>query len=145
MGFYLLFCFRQKNYARNAVVLCITCIAAYVGVRMFVLHGAMGYHDVSGVGLQHLGNNIRRTSWIPHVGLTAGAYLPFLFLAWRDTPSILKKLSLYLLPVLFISSWFFSWLCEGRNFMPLVFVLAVVAGRYLAKQLSSPTIASDTI
>lgn len=35
---------------------------------------------------------------------------------------------------LFLSSLLFSWLHETRNFMPLVFVLAVVGARHLTRQ-----------
>lgn len=137
MGFYLLFCWKERRFALKAVVLCVACLGAYIGVRMYVLHGAMQYNQVSGVGIEHLRNNMRRTSWIPHFLLTAGAYAPFLFLGWRTTPLILKRLSFYLLAVLFLSSWFFSWLSEGRNFMPLVFVLSVVAARFIVAQSSA--------
>jgi hypothetical protein len=42
-------------------------------------------------------------------------------------------LALFLFPVLFLSGLFFSFLVEMRNFMPLVFVLAVIAARYLTE------------
>jgi hypothetical protein len=65
--------------------------------------------------------------------LTACALLPFLVLGWKDTPLSLKRQILYLFPVLFFSGLFFSWLYETRNFMPLVFVMSVVAGSYLVR------------
>jgi len=58
-----------------------------------------------------------------------------LVMAWKDTPSELKRLVLFLFPTLFISSLIFSWLREARNFMPLVVVMAVVAGRHLSSTL----------
>jgi hypothetical protein len=62
--------------------------------------------------------------------------LPFLILACKDTPLSLKRLILYLLPVLFLSSLFFGWLNETRNYMPVVFLRAIVAGRYFDAQPS---------
>ena len=54
--------------------------------------------------------------------LTVGGLLPFLKLAEKETPRVLKLGAMFLLPVLFLSSQVFSWLHEGRNWMPLVCV-----------------------
>ena len=66
--------------------------------------------------------------------LTACALLPFLAWDWKQTAGSLKSLAFFLLPVLFVSSLLFSWLREARNYMPLVFVLAVSAGVISAGQ-----------
>jgi hypothetical protein len=42
-----------------------------------------------------------------------------------------NAIALYLFPVLFLSSLFFSWLREARNFMPLVAVLTVLTVYHL--------------
>jgi hypothetical protein len=130
-GFYVLFCRRQTNYVLRAIVLCSASLAIYFGVRLFVLHGAIHYQDISGVTFDHVLENWRDSKWHDLFLLTGGAYLPFLFLGWKNTPVLLKQLVFYLIPVLFVSSLFFSWLSETRNFMPLVFVLSVIGGRYL--------------
>ena len=132
-GYYLLFFRNQRGYLPKAALLCIAVPLAYFGPRFFVLHGAsMQYKQVSNVGLDHIVRNILDPLWIEPFLLTACALAPFLVFGWKETPLSLKRLALYLLPVLFLSSAFFSWLHESRNFMPLVYVMAVAAGRYLS-------------
>jgi len=131
-GFYALFSRKQERHFAKAVALCLACLVICLAVRLFVLHGALHYGQVSGTAPQHIVENWRDTKWRQLFLITAGAYLPFLVLGWRDTPLILKRLALYLMPVLFLSSLLFGWLSETRNFMPVVFVLAVVAARFLA-------------
>ena len=132
-GYYLLFCRKDNRYVPKAALLCSLAFAVYFGVRFWVLRGGIGYGQISGVALSHAWSNWQNGRWPPLVALTAGALLPFLILTWKETPLPLKRQALFLLPVLFISGTFFSWLFESHNFMPLVFVLAVVAGRYLAE------------
>ncbi len=133
-GYYILFCRKEKRYPLKAATICLVSVGVYLGVRLFVLHGSMQYQQASGVTLEHVRENWQDLNWrIPFL-LTVCALLPFLALDWKRTPPSLRRQALYLLPVLFISSLFFSWLREARNFMPLVFVLAVVAGRYLSRQ-----------
>ena len=136
-GYYVLFCRKEKGYLWKAAVLCVTSAAVYFGVRSFILHGAMHYQQASGVTLQHVQENWEGhlwNKWIVSFLLTACALMPFLAIAWKETPLSLKRLTVFLFPVLFLSSLFFSWLSEGRNYMPMVFVLAVVAGRYLSRR-----------
>lgn len=132
-GYYLLFCRKDNKYTSKAVLLCFAVVAAYLGVRFFVLNGTPEYNQISGVGLNHALANWQSGRWPPLVALTAGALLPFLALAWKTAAPALKHQALFLLPVLFVSSAFFSWLFESHNFMPAVFVLAVIAGHYLSE------------
>jgi hypothetical protein len=132
-GYYVLFCRKEKNYPLKALTLCLATVGAYFGVRLFVLHGAMSYKQTSGVGPEHILKNLTSRDWPVIFLLTACALLPFLVLGWKDTPLSLKRQILYLFPVLFFSGLFFSWLYETRNFMPLVFVMSVVAGSYLVR------------
>ena len=134
-GYYVLFCRKERHYTLKAAALSLASVGAYFGVRRFVLHGAMHYQQASGVTLNQVWDNLQNLEWQTPFLLTACALLPFLALGWKETPLSLKRLAAFLLPVLFISSLFFSWLRETRNYMPLVFVLAVVAGGYLSRQL----------
>ncbi|HEY3740662.1 MAG TPA: hypothetical protein VGL53_12500 [Bryobacteraceae bacterium] len=130
-GYYILFHSKERGYRWKAPVLGLSSIAVFLGVRMFVLHGAPNYQEISQTNMiEQLRLNLFDPSWRAPFALTACALLPVLALAWKTTPLALKRQVLYLLPVLFISSLFFSWLKESRNFMPMVFALAVVAGRY---------------
>ena len=129
-GFYVLFAGRTRQYFWKAGVLCFASLAMFLAVRFVVLHGTMHYEQISGPGPSHVIENWRDTKWHQLFFLTGGAYLPFLILGWKETPLMLKRLVCYLLPVLFVSSLFFSWLSETRNWMPVVFVLAVVTAQY---------------
>jgi hypothetical protein len=85
--------------------------------------------------------NWNDSRWPVGLLLTVGAFVPFVVLSWRETPLSLKRLALFLFPVLFASGLFFSFLVEMRNFMPLVFVLAVITARYFISQSSGSPVA----
>ncbi|MDQ2711366.1 MAG: hypothetical protein M3Y24_03865 [Acidobacteriota bacterium] len=146
-GSYILFCRRDREYLVKAAALCVGVIGAFAGVRMFVLRKASQYkyEQVSGVSLAHLSANWHNGRWQAVLFLTVGVMTPFLVLAWRETPLALKRQVLFLFPVLFISSLFFSWLNEARNYMPVVFILAVVAGNYFGHVLSYPAALKDSL
>jgi len=127
-GYYVLFGRKDKRYPIKVAVLLVSCACVYLGIRMSLLGGPMGYRDVSGVGIKHLIPNLADARWPYVFVLTACSLTPVLALGWKETPISLRRLALYLIPVLFVSSAFFSWLAESRNFMPTVIVLAVVAG-----------------
>jgi hypothetical protein len=133
-GYYVLFGRKERNYTWKAAVLCSASLAMYFGVRWWVLHGAMHYNQASGASLEQSLVNWQYGNWHVPFLLTAGALLPFLALGWKETAVSLKRMALFLLPVLFVSSLLFSYLREARNYMPLVFVLAVSAGGYLSRQ-----------
>ena len=138
-GFYVLFCRGQRNYLVKATILCVAILGTFFGVRLYVLHGSIQYHQVSGVTLSHVTFNLFIAHWATHFLLTAGSLVPFFILGWKGAPPYLKKMVLYLFPLLFVSSLFFSWMNETRNYMPVVFVMAVIAGRYLESQPSLTT------
>jgi hypothetical protein len=135
-GYYIVFRRGERNYSVKAVTLAVSSAAVFLGVRSMVLEGAFGYKDTSGVTPAHIGENLAREGWTAVFLLTGCALLPFLWFAWKDTALELKRMTFYLLPLLFVSSLLFSWLNESRNFMPVVFVLAVVAGGYLSRSFS---------
>ncbi len=146
-GYYVLFCRGDRRYLAKAAVLGLSVIEAFVGVRVFVLRKASqyNYEQVSGVSLAHLTGNWQNGRWLPILLLTVGVMIPFLVLAWRETPVALRRQVLYLFPVLFISSLFFSWLVEARNYMPIIFILAVVAGNYFSRVLGHPQTLKDSL
>ncbi len=136
-GYYLLFGRAERHYFPKAVLLVCAVLADYFGVRWLVLRGSphYQYNQVSGMTPADVWLNWHSGRWLPLLLLTVGSLVPFLLANWKDTPAGLKRQALFLFPVLFLSGTFFSWLFETRNFMPLVFVLAVVAGRYLNRIL----------
>lgn len=137
VGYYILFCRRDRNYLVRSAVAVVSAAVIYFGVRLFVLKGSFVYGDVSGVSLDHIARNWPLSTWEKDFLATAAVFVPFLILAWRKTPRALKQQFFYWLPVLFVSSLVFSWLFEARNFMPVVFVLSVVTGRWFAQQAES--------
>ncbi len=120
--------------AVKAGLLGVFCLGLLVAVRFCVAGGGLDYSDVSGVGLTHLLDNLRRTRWVGQVFFTVGVFLPPAAARWRGTPFELKAALAILLPGILISSWFFSWLTEARNYIPAVIVLAVIALRDLPDQ-----------
>lgn len=130
-GYYVLFGRKDKRYPIKAGALLVCCAAVYFGVRVMLLDRAMGYKDISGVTPRHLIQNLTDSRWPYVFVLTAGSLVPILAIGWKQTPSSLRRLAVYLMAVLFVSSAFFSWLVETRNFMPVVIVLAVAAGYLL--------------
>jgi len=140
-GYYVLFGRKDKLYPIKVAVLLACCACVYLGVRMFLLGGPMGYRDISGVTIKHLIPNLSDSRW-PYVFLlTAGSLTPVLALGWKETPVSLRRLALYLIPVLFASSALFSWLAESRNFMPVVIVLAVATGYLLTLSVATTSAA----
>ena len=132
-AYYVLFHRKDRYYPAKAAMLSSAAAVFYFGVRFAVLHGSMDYAQVSGMSSSHIRENLSDYhTWAPLVLLTAGSLFPFLALGWKTTPRVLKQQTFFLAPTLFLSSLAFSWLSETRNFMPLVFILAVVAGCYLA-------------
>jgi hypothetical protein len=137
-GYYVLFRRKERNYWLKAITLCVASVAVYLGVRMLVLHGSMNaYSQISLAPPNMPSINWHDSRWPTGLLLTVGGFVPFLVLSWRETPNSLKYLALFLFPVLFASGLFFSFLVEMRNFMPLVFVLAVIAARYLTGELGA--------
>lgn len=142
-GFYALFCRQDRHYWRKAAILCASTLIAYYGVRLLVLRGSMRYKQISGVDPHHAIDNLKQRDW-PMAVVILLAYSIFLVIGWKETPGMLKRLALYLIPVLVISNVFFGWLHETRNYMPAVFVLAVIAARYLSRHIRSADVAPQS-
>ncbi|HEY3742079.1 MAG TPA: hypothetical protein VGL53_19640, partial [Bryobacteraceae bacterium] len=103
---------------------------SFLGARLLVLGGSwMRYDQISGVTLKDFPLNWHDPLWPGVFILTACAFTPVLVLYWKETPLELKRLALFLLPVLAVTNMVISWMRESRNFMPVVFVFAVIAAR----------------
>ncbi len=143
-GYYILFCRTDKRYVSKSSTLALASLAAYYGVRWLVLHGTLSYGMISNHEPNHLINNLNAPGWKVTIPLLVGGYLTFLVLGWKETPIALKRLAIYLIPLLIVSNYFFGWLGETRNYMPAVFVLAVIAGRYISRRVALPSITCET-
>ncbi len=131
-GYYALFHWREPKFVPKAALLLVASALLYLGVRAAVLHSAPHYAQISGVTAQHIAENWNNYSrWLGSVFFTVAIFLPFVFLGWRSAPLSLRRLVLFLFPVLFLSGLVFSWLREARNFMPLCAPLIVMTAYYL--------------
>lgn len=131
-GYYAIFHWRDRRFLPRAALLLLASAVLYFGVRAAVLHSAPQYSQISGVTTQHVTENWNNYSrWVGTLFFTVGIFLPFVFIGWRTAPASLRRLVIFLVPVLFLSSLIFSWLREARNFMPLCAVLIVMTVYYL--------------
>ena len=138
-GFYVLFCRSDKRYAFKGFTVCVSSLAVFFGIRFLVLHSFMQYTQISsGVTPGHPLDNLRAPGWPIAILVFIGGYTTFLVLGWKETPLILKRLVLFLLPVLLGSNLLIGWLRETRNYMPAVFVLSVIAARYISRRVTMP-------
>jgi hypothetical protein len=132
VGYYALFRWREKSYLLKLIILVAGSLAVYLGARAWVLHGVPDYAQISGVAFDHVLRNWADYPWsVPAFLYTVGIFVPFVIAGWRKSPWRLRSLALYLFPVLLVSSLFFSWLWETRNFMPLVAILVVLTVYHL--------------
>ena len=138
-GYYILFRRRDEHYWSRSLLAVVSCIAAFLSVRLVVLHGLLHYQQISGTTLSIVSVNLHDLHWREPFLLTFCALIPFFVLAWKRIPLELKRMALYLLPVLFVSSLLFSFLSETRNYMPAIFVLSVITGDYLSRQFIGQT------
>lgn len=132
-GYYVLFKQKERHFVSKAIILCTGSAAIYIAVRVIVLHGFVHYADVSGTGPHHIWNNWHDPLWRMPLTVTLLPFVPLLALEWKGVPQALKHQVLFLFPVLLVSSLMFSWLKESRNFMPVIFVLAVINARCLSE------------
>jgi hypothetical protein len=135
VGFYALFGRRDPAFARRLVLVAAISSVALIAPRLAVPHTPSGYAAVSGVGLDHVRTNLANYEhWAPQLLFTIGILAPFALWGWRDANPLLRRLTLFLLPTLFLSSLLFSWLREARNFVPLVVPLAIMAAQQIVAE-----------
>jgi hypothetical protein len=134
-GYYALVSWKDKRSRWRAAILLLTVLIVFFGVRALILQRAPGSRDVSGVDFTHSVTNWRNyLQWCQSLLFTCGIFIPFVVLGWRTLPWRLRSVALYLFPILFVSSLFFSWLREARNFMPVVAIFVVMTVHYLFPQ-----------
>jgi hypothetical protein len=93
---------------------------AFLAVRLpyeWQLH----YTNINGVAGTMLWKNLQlfRFSFI-HLALFFLVFIPFMAWNWRNLDARLKALCLTVVPLVLISSFWFAWIFESRNYMPLV-------------------------
>jgi hypothetical protein len=112
-------------------------------VRLAVLRTGGGYDKVSGVGLEHVVRNLGALNWPLPLFFSVGVFLPVLVVHWRKLPIDLRDDILVLLPALLLSSLFFSWLAEARNYMPLSALLCIATVHLLEDRFAASNSPSE--
>ena len=90
----------------------------------------------AGLTSTHISTNVNSPGYPLAILILIGGYTTFLVLGWKETPSSLKRMFFYLTPILIGSNLIIGWLRETRNYMPAVFVLSVIAARYISRRTS---------
>jgi hypothetical protein len=120
-------------------------MAVYEIARISVLHGFPNYRQISGVGFEHVAMNWKAyADWLPGLVYTCGIFVPFVVAGWTTSPWVLRSLAIFWFPVLFISSLFFGWLWEARNFVPLAAVLIILTVHQIQNQNDVVDAGDDT-
>jgi hypothetical protein len=115
-------------------------VAAYFAVRL-PLGWRLGYGAINGTTeLMILPNLIGSDKYNYPCPLVMNYFYPFLFVGsflpliawgWRRIDSRLHAICLTLVPLVLLSNLCFGWMYESRNYMPLVPLLATMAGQVL--------------
>ena len=135
VGYYLLFRTRERNYYAKAASLTAMLLISYWSVRLFVQHGHIKFQQLSGGDTRHFIENILFYDWVWIFGTMIIIFVPVAVIGWKTLPLTLKRQYVFMIVVLWTSSFIFSWLHEGRNYMPAVFVTSVVVAYYCDQRL----------
>lgn len=109
-----------------------------VAVRLIVA-GEPEYEKISGVGPEFLVSNfLDYWFWGRQFWHTLGFLMPLMALRWRQAPSRLRMLILFLVPVLWLSNLCFSYLRESRNYVPVLIPCAVIASMAILRDEDPP-------
>jgi hypothetical protein len=128
----------------RTAVLGAVCLAAYLAVYPVVrlpVQWRSSYESINGTGLM-IGTNLGMgtpiaTTFVPLYEnylqplLFVGLFLPVIIWRWRLIDMRLRAICVTLVPLLLVSNLCFGWMYESRNYMPLVPLLATMAGQAL--------------
>jgi hypothetical protein len=114
----------------KTAVLGAVCLAAYLAARL-PLGWSLGYGSINGTEGLMIGDNLgigapRYQPAVPiifnyvHPLLFVGSFLPLIVWHWRRIDERLRALYLVLTPLLLFSNLCFGWMCESRNYVPLL-------------------------
>lgn len=141
--YYLLVRRKDKDYLAKSLLLVLVGAGIALSIRFYLVPSKEPINDVFVIqnlretSLPHIRRNLAQYRiWITQVVFTVGIFIPFQMLAWRSSRPELKRLTVFLLPILLFSNLLFSWLSETRNLIPVVIPLAIIASDYLLGQES---------
>jgi len=140
LGFYCLFYYKtDSHFWKKFFFSTLIGVGIFLIVRIVVSSGefGVGYSHITDNPTGHLENNFQGP-WKKLFFFSVGIFLPLSLFNWRQTPTMLKQLILYLFPVLLLSNWIFSWLQEIRNFVPLIIPILIAGVNGLFHSKTSP-------
>ncbi|HEY1861895.1 MAG TPA: hypothetical protein VGG61_16155 [Gemmataceae bacterium] len=124
----------------------VTCEAAYFAVRL-PLGWRLGYGAINGTTeLMILPNLFGSEKYNYPCSLVmnylypllfVGSFLPLIVWGWRRIDGRLQAICLTLVPLVLLSNLCFGWMYESRNYMPLIPLLATMAGQALTVKARS--------
>lgn len=123
---------RGKRSPVKPILLVLACVGIIAAIRLYIVPD-FTYGDISGAGTWPLiKNNLLnyKRSW-HQVFFTVGIFLPFVLLSWKTTAGPLKKLVLFLLPVLVLAHTIIGFLWETRNLIPAAIPMALITAQCL--------------
>jgi hypothetical protein len=109
---------------RRTAALGAVCAVAFLSVRL-PYGWFLRYQQINGTGGSMLWLNLKvfKASF-PHLVRFFLVFIPFIAYGWRSLDGRLRSLCLTVVPLVLISNFWFGWVHESRNYMPLVPILA---------------------
>jgi hypothetical protein len=123
---------KDKRHYIKAVTLVLASGAVMVGIRLAITPD-FAYKNISGAGtVSHVLANLSACHiWARPVFFTIGIMMPFVWVSWKSSPAPVKRLVLFLLPILVLTNIAFSWIEETRNYIPAIIPMALMAANLL--------------
>ena len=121
-----LLCWRRNGWPalQKTAALAAACAVAFFAVRLPYGWGFQ-YQAINGAPATMLWKNVKTLQFnYIHIVLFFLVFIPLIAYNWRNLDGRLKVLCLTLTPLILISNFWFSWVYESRNYMPLVPLLA---------------------
>ncbi len=114
---------RARAIQTGALLAC--AFIALFSVRLYVESGSFQYSAISGIGVDHILQNLKTSYWPLQILFQIGLLLPFWWISRRSLPPDVHGMLFVLLPAITVSNLMFSWMHEARNFVPCTFLLAL--------------------
>ena len=112
---------------RKTAALGIVCAISFLSVRL-PYGWCPRYEQINGTACSMFWANLRVLGFcFPHLTRFFIVFIPFIAFGWRTLDGRLKALCLTVVPLVLISSFWFGWVYESRNYMPLLPLLVTSA------------------
>jgi hypothetical protein len=154
-GYWLCCLKRGSDWILRPAALIAVCLFAYVAVRAPLGGWTPNFRSINATeGLMiasNLGIGMKR-----HVSASpiyenylfplvyVGLFLPFIAMRWQQLDDRVKALLISVVPLLLLSNLCFGWMHEGRNYMPLIPLLASAALPEARRDTMDETVEMET-